>query len=606
MKHTFIRSLGSFPQTPAPVQNLIATAVSSTEIDLTWTGIAGAQNYTVRRNGDPIFTGLTTSYQSTGLAPSTQYSYTVAAINSFGEGQKSNVAVATTQAALSPPAQVTGLVANPISTSEIDLAWSTAARAVNYLIQRNASTIASTAGLSYPDTGLTQATTYQYNIIATNGAGNGPASASVFATTAAQEGGGSTLQSNYGFYGCFDYSGGVNADRFANGDKGIINNTQTTTVQGNPPDNLMGFGWIISWRSLDSGTSGPSYNWTVNDSYVNACRAKGKQYWIWVNPTAFASSGSSITTGSRCVPDWLVNQLGLAACMGNYALGGARQVGAGVYVKWYTTGVFNAFVALIQAIVNRYRSDPLFEGVAFCIGTANAVANVVDTLGTKAPQINYDTGYSDTGMITGYKNLMSACRAMTNVQNFWFTTDYLFNMAGASSYTGQDVQWTSIFDTAVANKCALGGVDSWTRNWVYPQTPFTSTGQNAYATPTNTNYRRSIYSDQIYRGWRGPTPGVGNGYRGDILFIGCQELTEMGGYLGAFGAADVWSTKGPALDNCNYMFYDVNYGQSGNYNINNAPNTLWTSTTAYEATYGQSVYNFIKSAGNTNQVNPYA
>lgn len=207
MKKSFIRPLGSFPQTPAPVQNLVATPVSATEIDLTWTPIAGAQNYTLRRDGNPIYTGLTPAFQNTGLAPSTQYSYTVAAINSFGEGLKSTPPVlATTQAALQPPAQVTGLIANPVSTTEIDLSWSTAARASNYIILRNSGSVGSTPTLAFPDTGLTQATTYQYNITATNNAGNAVPSASVFATTLAAAGGPQIKFRPSAFYITFDHN----------------------------------------------------------------------------------------------------------------------------------------------------------------------------------------------------------------------------------------------------------------------------------------------------------------------------------------------------------------------------------------------------------------
>ena len=105
MKVSFIRPLGTVPQTPAAVQGVVATVISSTEIDLTWTAIAGAQNYTVRIFGNPVVTLPVTNAQFTQLAPQTQYSFTVAAINTFGEGQQSTPVLATTQAALQPPTQ---------------------------------------------------------------------------------------------------------------------------------------------------------------------------------------------------------------------------------------------------------------------------------------------------------------------------------------------------------------------------------------------------------------------------------------------------------------------------------------------------------------------
>lgn len=105
MKVSFVRPLGTIPQTPAPVAGVVATVVSSTEIDLSWIAVSGAQNYTVRIFGNPVLTLPVTSANFTGLTPSTTYNFTVAAINSFGEGLPSQIAVATTQ-----PAPVTGSI----------------------------------------------------------------------------------------------------------------------------------------------------------------------------------------------------------------------------------------------------------------------------------------------------------------------------------------------------------------------------------------------------------------------------------------------------------------------------------------------------------------
>jgi len=104
MKVSFIRTLGTFPQTPAPVTGVVATVISSSEIDLTWTPIAGAQNYTVRMFGNPVVTLPGTAANFTGLAPATTYNFTVAAINTFGEGPPSPVTAATTlQTNVFPP-----------------------------------------------------------------------------------------------------------------------------------------------------------------------------------------------------------------------------------------------------------------------------------------------------------------------------------------------------------------------------------------------------------------------------------------------------------------------------------------------------------------------
>lgn len=606
MKRSFIRPLGAFPQTPAPVQGLVATSVSSTEIDLTWTAIAGAENYTVRQNGNPIFTGLVTSFHNTGLAPSTAYQYTVAAINSFGEGLKSPPVIATTPVAPTVPAAVTSLTATPVSTTEIDLSWPAASGATNYIVSRNGTSIASPVGTTFADTGLTQATLYNYSVAGHNSVGNGPA-ASASATTQAAAGGPS-LRNNVGHYACFDYAGGVNSSRFTSGDQGIINSVAT-----GQSDNLMGFSFIISWRAIDTGTTAANFNWTVVDQYANACRAKQKHWWCWLSPFfLFPGGGASCTTGAKTVPDWVYNQSVFNA-QGNMKTGGG-VAGGGTYPKYYNTAVQTAILQFFQAFVTRYESDPLCEGLIFSIGSSIVVLNAVDTLGIKQPQINYDTDYSDTKMKNAYITFMQQWRSMTSVLNLHMSLDYMFYQGDSNPQN-----WIDMLNAVQQYKCIGGGPDCLSKNWVYPNATPAITGSTPQSTfcltpqpdarfavaqtPTarnNSCFSRGVSSDQYYVGWKG-FPA----YKGRIKWGKTQELTEMGGYIGQFAASDAWETSGPKLYNVSYQHWDVNYGPAGNYGMNTAPNTLWLASTAYDATYGPSVYRWIQSAGPITAPNPY-
>lgn len=83
---------------PAQVTGLVATALSSSSIGLGWDATPGASTYTVDRGGSPIGTVGANSFTDTGLAPSTLYSYTVAANGAGGQGAASAPASATTQA----------------------------------------------------------------------------------------------------------------------------------------------------------------------------------------------------------------------------------------------------------------------------------------------------------------------------------------------------------------------------------------------------------------------------------------------------------------------------------------------------------------------------
>jgi subtilisin family serine protease len=95
-----------------------------------------------------------------------------------------------------PPSQVTGLSAQAVSNTQINLAWSQATdnsgSIASYKIYRNNSLVATVTSTSYSDSGLTAGTTYNFQVAAVDAAGNeGAKSAQVSATTLSN-GGGST------------------------------------------------------------------------------------------------------------------------------------------------------------------------------------------------------------------------------------------------------------------------------------------------------------------------------------------------------------------------------------------------------------------------------
>ncbi len=187
---------------PAPT-SLTATAVSSSQINLTWgdndtteqgfkiercTG-AGCSNFaqiaTVGAN--------VTSYSNTGLTGSTSYSYRVRAYNASGDSNYSNTASAVTQAAPAVPAAPTNLAATVISKSQINLSWTdNADNETGFRIQRckgstctNFALIATVGAnvTSYANTTLTANTTYRYRVYAYNTSGNSGYSNVATATT---------------------------------------------------------------------------------------------------------------------------------------------------------------------------------------------------------------------------------------------------------------------------------------------------------------------------------------------------------------------------------------------------------------------------------------
>jgi hypothetical protein len=99
----------SLPDTEAPTTptNLTATAISSSQINLSWTVSTdniGVTGYKIYRDGVEITTTSNSSYQDTGLSPSTTYSYTVSAYDAAGnESGQSTASQATTTGDTTPP-----------------------------------------------------------------------------------------------------------------------------------------------------------------------------------------------------------------------------------------------------------------------------------------------------------------------------------------------------------------------------------------------------------------------------------------------------------------------------------------------------------------------
>jgi fibronectin type 3 domain-containing protein len=133
--------------------------------------------------------GNQTTYQDPGLLSGTAYFYRVRAANVSAFSGYSPVASASTLFA--PPGAPTGLTATAVSPNGIDLSWNAASGSVDrYRIHRRTGAAAyavidSVAGgvTSYADGGLTESTTYSYQVDACNAGGCSAPSAEASATT---------------------------------------------------------------------------------------------------------------------------------------------------------------------------------------------------------------------------------------------------------------------------------------------------------------------------------------------------------------------------------------------------------------------------------------
>jgi Fibronectin type III domain len=179
--------LGSLQSTPEAPANLQASAVSSTQIDLTWTAVPNATGYSIERSNDgatgwsQIATTGSPGYSDTTVIENSTRFYRVFASNSGGKSPPSNVPSATTPA--TPPTQPNNLTAMG-GKRKVTLTWTASTDAggsglAGYEIWRSTTgaagsftKVATTTSTSYTNSGLVSGRTYWYYAVAYDGANN--------------------------------------------------------------------------------------------------------------------------------------------------------------------------------------------------------------------------------------------------------------------------------------------------------------------------------------------------------------------------------------------------------------------------------------------------
>ena len=192
------RTLAGPDVTPPTVPtNVVATAASSSQISVNWTAATdnvAVSGYNVFRNGIQIASPSATSYQDSGLTPSTPYTYTIAARDAAGNvSAQSSPASATTQATPDtvPPTAPAGVGATGVSVSGISLTWTASSDNVSvtgYKIFRDGGQVGTSVTTAYVDTGLSPSSAHVYTVSAYDAAGNqsspsSPASGTTLADT---------------------------------------------------------------------------------------------------------------------------------------------------------------------------------------------------------------------------------------------------------------------------------------------------------------------------------------------------------------------------------------------------------------------------------------
>ncbi|HZZ73975.1 MAG TPA: fibronectin type III domain-containing protein [Pirellulales bacterium] len=167
------------PTAPAAPGSFTAQAVSSSQVNLSWSLSSGATSYSVYEliNGkSSLLTTLSATASSlsvSGLAASTTYSFQVVATNAVGS-TATNWAQATTQAAAVAVAAPKNVTATVLSPTSVQLNWSAVTGATGYYVyQLSGSSYIKVATVAAPGTtatinNLASGTTVSFYVVAYN------------------------------------------------------------------------------------------------------------------------------------------------------------------------------------------------------------------------------------------------------------------------------------------------------------------------------------------------------------------------------------------------------------------------------------------------------
>ena len=179
---------------PPVTASLTATTISPTQVDLGWDTVQFVEisGYKIERKEETeqkwgtvvTINPESVTYSDTGLSAGT-FSYRVSAVNSVGDGETSNVAMAVT---VYPPDKPPSLAVTAISGTQIDLQWTAppGSDISGYKIERSydglswpSNPLVVNTGdttTSYSDNNLLNGVLYYYRVSAINSRGNGDAS----------------------------------------------------------------------------------------------------------------------------------------------------------------------------------------------------------------------------------------------------------------------------------------------------------------------------------------------------------------------------------------------------------------------------------------------
>jgi len=200
-------SSGGDTTPPSQVAGLSASAISSSQINVSWTaatdnvGVTGYEIWRCQGASCSAFSLITTAagttYSDTGLSVSSSYTYKVRAQDAAGNtGAFSSTVSASTSAGsgdTQAPTAPANLVIVATSSSEVDLSWQVSTDnvgVVNYVVERcpgsacsNFTPFGAVTAAPYYDTSTAASGSYSYRVRAFDAAGNASAYSNIVSTS---------------------------------------------------------------------------------------------------------------------------------------------------------------------------------------------------------------------------------------------------------------------------------------------------------------------------------------------------------------------------------------------------------------------------------------
>ena len=340
---------GTVVTTTTTPASLAANVVSSSQINLSWTGNSGNSNiqgYTIGYATNSSFSGAvyqyvsgngSTSFNHTGLYAGTTYYYKIKAegtSNSYDSAYTSYITATTTGAAPNAPS---GLSASAVSSSQINLSWTDNSsnetgfeinRATDSAFTQNVVWIGNLQGTTYNNTGLSASTTYYYRVRAEGATQDSAYTSSVNATT---NSGGTIPNAPSGLSATAASSTQVNLSWTDN------SSNETGFEIKRATDSA--FTQNVVWIGNIQGTTYANTGLNASTTYYYMVRAEGA-----AGKSAYSSSVSVTTSGTSGIPisphfaginAWMPYQIGSHKYYGKLETKWADVQASGVQIMRY-------------------------------------------------------------------------------------------------------------------------------------------------------------------------------------------------------------------------------------------------------------------------------